>query len=185
MENKIKLITQDEINTERLNLTPTVNSDIEDIFAFMSNPNITRQMLLSEAHRSIEDTELLIDNINKLGLQNRLWSLRLKNTQQIIGLLQFFTFEIDQAEIHYALAEKSWNMGLMTEAVNSVISWTKTNFPQLKKISSQAMKANIGSRRVLEKCGFKLVNQRCLRTKKSYPYSVNLGYYELNLPNYQ
>ena len=181
MDNRAKLTTKYQIATERLYLLPVVDSDVSDIFAFMSNPNTTCLMSSLKPHRSIEDTETLIDSLRKSGINSYLWAIRIKNTDRVIGFVQFFLLEINKAEIHYILAEEFWNRGLMTEAIYSVLSWACDVYPQLKTVGSHATEINVASCKVLEKCDFEIVNRRCVRSQKNYPLFVNIVYYELNL----
>lgn len=181
MDDKAKSTIEHKITTERLYLLSVVDSDVSDIFAFMSNPNTTHLMSSLKLHKSIKDTEILINSLRKSGINSHLWAIRIKNIDRVIGLVQFFLLEINKAEIHYILAEKFWNRGLMTEAVYSVLSWACNVYPQLKTVISHATETNIASCKVLEKCDFQMVNRRCVRSQKNYPLFVNMVYYELNL----
>lgn len=174
-------MTKYEIETERLKLLPVVDSDIADIFSLMSNPNITYRISSLKPHKSIKDTEILINTLSKSGIYSHLWAIRIKSIHRIIGLVHFFIVEINKAEIHYILAEEFWNKGLTTEAVNSILSWACSIYPQLRIVGSYSTEANIASCRVLEKCNFKIVNRRRIRTLKSYPLFVNMIYYQLDL----
>ena len=181
MNDKAKLITKYKIETERLNLLPVVDNDVADIFRFMSNPNTTDLLSSLKPHESIKDTKTLIDTLSKFGIRSHLWAIRIETVYYVIGLVHFFLLEKNKAEIHYILAEEFWNKGLTTEAVNSILSWACSIYPQLRIIGSYVTEANIASCRVLEKCGFKIVNRRCVRSSKSYPFFVNMVYYQLNL----
>ena len=181
MDDKAKSTIEQEITTERLCLLSIVDSDVSDIFAFMSNPNTTHSMSSLKPHKNVKDTEILINSLRKSGINSHLWAIRIKNTYRVIGFVQFFLLEINKAEIHYILAEEFWNRGLMTEAICSVLSWAYNIYPQLKTVGSHATETNIASCKVLEKCNFQIVNRRCVRSQRNYPLFVNMIYYELNL----
>ena len=45
----------------------------------------------------------------------------------------------------------------MTEAVGAIMQWGFGAFDELDRVVTSAISANVGSRRVLEKCGFEFV----------------------------
>jgi [ribosomal protein S5]-alanine N-acetyltransferase len=57
------------------------------------------------------------------------------------------------AELGYWLSEKYWKQGIMTEAVQFMVQHSFQNF-DIHRIYSGVFETNIGSMRVLEKCGF-------------------------------
>ncbi len=57
------------------------------------------------------------------------------------------------AEVHYALARPLWGLGLMTEAVRSVLSRVLVDLPHIARVESRADVRNVASLRVMEKCG--------------------------------
>lgn len=59
------------------------------------------------------------------------------------------------AEIGFWLGEEYWSKGIMTKAVDVIVSlgFTQHHF---NRISAHVFKNNLASMRVLEKCGFKL-----------------------------
>ena len=66
--------------------------------------------------------------------------------------------------IGYAINEECWGRGYTTEAVQAVLAY---GFEQkgLEMVSAYAYPWNIGSRRVLEKCGFQYEGTRKLAAK--------------------
>lgn len=81
----------------------------------------------------------------------------LNETGTVIGVvsLMAFDWENKNAEIGYWLAKKHWGEGLMTEAVRLVLKFGFRNL-KLHRVYARLFEANIGSARILEKCGFKL-----------------------------
>lgn len=81
----------------------------------------------------------------------------LKNTGKVIGGISLtnLDWENKNAEVGYWLGKKYWGKGLTTEAVKLIL---KFGFEKLKlhRIYAHLFEENIGSKRVLEKCGFKL-----------------------------
>ena len=173
-------MTKYDINTERLCLKPVDDNDIEEIFSLFSNPNVTR-WTKAKTHKNIEETQKLITNTLEQYKESLLWAIKINNSSLVIGLLHFFISTSGKAEIHYVLAEDYWNKGIMTEVVNAILIWIEKQYPKIESVYTEPAAENIGSCRVLEKCGFKKVNRRCVRWEKFYPHFVNLNCYELKL----
>jgi [ribosomal protein S5]-alanine N-acetyltransferase len=57
------------------------------------------------------------------------------------------------AEIGYWLAQDYWNIGIMTVALNQMIEYAFYNF-DIDRIFARVFGTNIGSQKVLVKCGF-------------------------------
>ena len=84
----------------------------------------------------------------------------------------------DSPEIGYCLSRKYWNQGLMTEACKAFIKYLfDIGFT---KVLIKAVVENIGSNRVIEKCGFKFTHQEHLEHQSPFkPNPVTLNCYEL------
>ena len=59
------------------------------------------------------------------------------------------------AEIGYFLSEEYWGQGICSKAVKAITSYAFSNF-DLLRVYAETFAGNIGSRRALEKAGFKL-----------------------------
>lgn len=81
----------------------------------------------------------------------------LKETNRVIGIVDLFRIDWKNknAEIGYWLGKKYWGRGLTTEAVKLALKFAFENL-KLHRIYARLFEENIGSRRVLEKSGFKL-----------------------------
>jgi RimJ/RimL family protein N-acetyltransferase len=60
------------------------------------------------------------------------------------------------AEIGYWLGEPYWGMGIMTEAVRQMVTYTFTHFQEIERIYAGVFDYNKASMKVLEKAGFTL-----------------------------
>jgi RimJ/RimL family protein N-acetyltransferase len=67
---------------------------------------------------------------------------------QVAGHLVSFLLE-DKRQVGYWLGKEFWGKGIATEALNQFLGVVKT-----RPLFGHVAKHNIGSRRVLEKCGF-------------------------------
>lgn len=102
---------------------------------------------------------------------NRDWAIR-KADGELIGVISFVgdvsRKNIYSAEIGYWLAKKYWGVGIMSNSVNALCSLA---FKEHKYVRLEApvFAHNIGSQRVLEKCGFELEG----RLKRAYYKNEN------------
>lgn len=107
-----------------------------------------------------EDAKLWIQHVQdetfKQG-QSVNWAIRSADGNLIGGIgFHGFTLGIShQAELGYWLARPYWGQGIMTKAVNAVCSFAFKEF-KIVRITAHIFYSNIGSSRVLEKCGFHL-----------------------------
>lgn len=56
--------------------------------------------------------------------------------------------------VHYDISHLYCGRGYTTEAVRAILQWRLANVPEVTLFLADTMTSNIGSRRVLEKCGF-------------------------------
>jgi len=145
---------QPDLRTPRLSLTPFLEADAEAVFAYASNPNVSR-FTTWETHTSVADAERFIRWVR--GREAEFcWAIRLSPGGEARGAIEFGLSDEATGAVHFVLAEELWNRGLMTEAVTAVVEWGFRTFERLERVTTGALSANIGSRRVLEKCGFEL-----------------------------
>ena len=154
-----------EIRTRRLLLSGFQEGDISDVFAYASNPNVAR-LTSWQTHQSEEDSRTFVNwavgkASSERGRINYTWAIRHgpKPSTSVIGSIHFTQTSEDAGRIDYALAEPHWNKGLMTEAAKAVVDWVFEHLPELNELRSGGLSENVGSIRVMEKCGMHL-NQR-------------------------
>lgn len=143
---------QPDLRSRRLWLTPFVDEDAAAVFAYAKNPNVARHTTWSP-HRSIADAERFIAMVH--GYESEFcWAIRLGPLGPPRGAIEVAFSDLSRGSIHYVLAEELWNQGLMTEAAATVLQWAFHAFDSLETVDTTATVENLGSRRVLEKCGF-------------------------------
>jgi ribosomal-protein-alanine N-acetyltransferase len=140
------------LETERLLLRPFSHDDADDVFAYASNPNVSRYTTWT-THQARSDAESFIERLLTAPDSSHTWAIRLRECPTVIGSFELSLTALDEAEVHYALAEPFWSRGLLTEAARTVVRWGWARYPLLRRISSRAMTQNRGSLRVMEKCG--------------------------------
>lgn len=151
----MNLIKIPELETERLMLRKINENDLQAIYRYGSNPNVS-QHVSWETHQSIEDTKGFVKTILDGYRQETkaLWGMELKSSGQLVGTIDFVTIESKhrKAEIGYVLAEDCWGKGYMTEAAKQIIAYG-FNELDLERIQARCFVANKGSARVMEKAG--------------------------------
>jgi ribosomal-protein-alanine N-acetyltransferase len=116
-----------------------------------------------QTHHTIADSEAFIGWVLNRPETEHTWTIRLLNNPTVIGAIEFCVTSETEAEFHYVLDEPFWNRGLMTEAARTVVRWGMEVHPKVRRISTRAMPQNIGSHRVMEKCGLKF--ERTIESK--------------------
>ena len=127
-------------------LRPTLPSDLE---VFYENQADDEAIFMAAFTGSDpKDKEAYISkwtrllNVDSVNMQTILLD------KKVIGCV--VKFEIDQeAEITYALAKENWRNGVMSEAVAKFLEIEKK-----RPIAGRVAFDNIGSQKILEKCGF-------------------------------
>ena len=164
------------IETERLLLRKIKETDAEPMFRnWASDPEVTKYMTWNP-HENIEVTKTIINHWleEEKDPKTIRFVITLKNSDEPIGSIDVVDYINGVPEIGYCLSRKYWNHGLMTEACKA---FTKYLFDKgFKKILIKAVVENIGSNRVIEKCGFKFTHQEYLEHQSSFkpnPTTVN------------
>ncbi len=141
------------LKTERLLLTRWRISDVFDLYAYASNPNVGGPAGWP-AHRSIMDSLRLILQVL---IPQGVYCIRPKGTGQAIGTISFTPDKhrpgVKSMELGYSISEKYWGMGLMPEAVAEML---RHGFEDmwLDMVCVTTGPDNERSQRVIEKAGF-------------------------------
>lgn len=144
------------LETERLVLRRTVLDDATDYFALRSNPEAMKY-ICKPLQTSIEETKDLIYKINEMIAFNDgiSWAVCLKNNHKMIGSVSFHKIDKDnyRAELGYMLHPDYWRMGIMSEAVETVVNYGFQKF-KFHSIEAHIDPANVGSEKILQKFNF-------------------------------
>jgi [ribosomal protein S5]-alanine N-acetyltransferase len=145
-----------ELETERLLLRKMRLDDAEAMFAYASDPEVTRYVLW-DTHRSVEDSEEFLRQATEGYERGDFggWGVVLKDSGAFIGTCGLDTGyapEHARAELGYVLSREHWGRGLMSEAVREVIRFGFERL-ELNRMEARCIAANIASARVMEKAG--------------------------------
>ena len=153
---ELKLSQFPSIETQRLVLRQTVLTDANEVFAMRSSAEVMQYIPVPLATK-VEEAEEYIQSLQE-RMENKEcinWTITLKETGEMIGTIGFYRMKLQhyRTEIGYMLLPKFYGKGYASEAVERLIDF---GFNDLKFHSIEAViyPANIGSQRVVEKCGF-------------------------------
>lgn len=143
------------LETDRLILRRMTPSDAEAVFAYASDPEVTRYVVW-DTHRSIQDSraflELAVQKYKSGGEPD--WGIVYKGDHRFVGTCGFVGWDVDhaRAEIGYVLSRKYWGRGLMPEALRAMIAFGFERMG-LNRIEARCIAENTASARVMEKVG--------------------------------
>ena len=144
------------IKTERLTLRRIIEEDVNEVFELRSNPETMRYIPRPLA-KTTEDALMHIATIEEKIILNEgiNWGITLNDNSKLLGIIGYYRMQPEnyRAEIGYILLPEFHGRGIITEAVNRLISY---GFNDLKLHSIEAIidPENLASEKVLQKCGF-------------------------------
>ena len=158
---------------ERLMLRPLQATDTAAMFAYASDPEVTRFLPWEPAPEAESVRPFLQDQVQRRERRESLGlAVLLRETNEMIGSTDLMDLKRTrgQAELGYLLARPYWGRGLMTEAADLTLHHGFGRL-RLTVIRAFADAENQGSRRVLEKIGMRVVGHE-IRTvhKEDRPY---------------
>ena len=145
------------LETERLRLRPFRLDDAEAMFAGWTGDDEVTKYLTWPTHKSVEDTKALLARwVAEYERPERLnFAIVLKEEEKLIGGIDVVHYVDGVPVIGYNLSRAYWNRGYMTEACRRLLDYL---FSQgFDTVRIDAIVENIGSNRVIRKCGGELV----------------------------
>lgn len=144
--------------TPRLILRELNANDVESVFRIRSDYEVTKYNT-GPAYQHLDQAADLIEAItNSYREQDEIrWGITLRQgDNSVIGLCgyNYWNRRDHRGSIGYDLARAYWGYGIMTEAIQAVVTF---GFEQmgLNRIEADADARNVASIRVLEKIGFR------------------------------
>jgi ribosomal-protein-alanine N-acetyltransferase len=167
------------IRTNRLTLRRPRPSDADAVFAYASDPEVTRHMDWP-THTDIAQSRAFLDYCDAAWTDDSeaVWAITLDD-DRLAGVIAVRPSG-HKADFGYALAQAYWGRGISTEAARAVVDEV-FRLPRIKRIWATCSIENVGSRRVLEKAGLEregILRNWSMRPQKggkvedSYCYSI-------------
>lgn len=150
------------LETERLSLRQFTGDDVDNLFGLNNDPEVMRYLTGGRP----TPRETLRDEIIPfhLGVYERLdrlgtWAAESTATGEFLGWFHFRPgpdADITNIDLGYRLRRSAWNQGYATEGSRALVSMGFTDLG-VQRVFGHTMTVNTASRRVLEKCGLRLV----------------------------
>lgn len=145
------------LETQRLILRKMRMRDRHDLFAYASDPEVSRHVLW-DTHETLRDSDAFLRGAirqYRKGLPAS-FAIVLKETGRMVGTIGFMWVnpEYRSAEVGYSLARDCWNQGLMTEALARVIAFGFDTL-RLNRIEAQHEITNPASGHVMAHVGMR------------------------------
>ncbi len=144
------------LETQRLILRHQLPTDLDDLWALYSDPEITKH--IPDAPRTRQETKEELEwhmNGHPKNPQLGLWATIHKATGEFIGRCGLLPWTIDgenEIEVAYTIARTYWRQGFGTEAAQAILDYGfDTLF--LSRLICLIDPKNIASQRVAEKIG--------------------------------
>lgn len=147
------------LETERLTLRHLVLSDLDQLFALYSDPEIRRYF--PEGVLTLEETKEELEwflNGHPRHRELGLWATIHKESGKFIGRCGLLPWEIDdklEIEIAYLLDKSFWHQGLATEAAHGILDYGLEKL-NLSRLICLIDPDNTASQRVAERIGMTL-----------------------------
>lgn len=145
------------LETPRLVLRALTMGDVDDIFAYASDEEVTR-FLRWGPHRAREETECYIGDVLRDYKEGRdgPWAVEHRETGRVVGSIHLMSISARRrkAEVGFVLSRAYWSRGLMSEALRSVLAYSFETLG-LNRVEAFCIVENRASIRVLEKVGMR------------------------------
>ncbi len=150
------------IETPRLVLRPIALTDVDDLWPYVSDPELSK-MMSWDPHADRAETVAFVQS-QLDGLANgtdMTWTMVHEGRSAgVISLghitWQFRAWRVDRAELGYWLAPRLWRQGLVSEAALHATQWAFETLG-LHKITIGCVDGNVASQRIIEKLGYRFL----------------------------
>jgi RimJ/RimL family protein N-acetyltransferase len=141
-----------QMKTKRLGLRFLQKEDITYLHPLESDPEV--KQFFPDGARDRAKTEDMINRFITAHLEKNLPCFLLFDLEsgEFIGRAGFGLTETGETEVGYVLHKKFWGKGFASEAVTVLLEYAKKHI-DVDYIIAYADTGNIGSTRVMEKCG--------------------------------
>lgn len=146
-----------DLDSPRLRLRQPTRHDASRVLEIFSHPEVVRFYNVEVMSHLDEAVALVEQRRRKYEVgQGVRWGIYERENDLYIGSCGFELWHRPwrYAEIGYELDSAFWNQGLMTEALSAIIAYGREQM-HLHRVEAQVQPENLGSRRVLEKLGFR------------------------------
>lgn len=137
-----------KIETERLILRRFRESDLSDLYAYLSNPNV----VVFEPYRPM-DMEEVKENLAWRISTEEMIAVELKETGTLIGNVYLGKRDFQALELGFVFQETYWNRGYARESCEKLIDLAFQR--EIHRIYAECDPQNVSSWKLLERLGFR------------------------------
>lgn len=144
------------LTTERLRLRQITHEDAEGMMAIFGDPAVLRYLNhepKDTPEKAIGLIDWLADNYRKQeGID---WGITLHGADRLVGMCGAYQWDRSnrRIDIGYHIVPAHWGRGYATEAARAITGWCFEHLG-VHRVQADCTDGNIGSERVLLKCGF-------------------------------
>jgi ribosomal-protein-alanine N-acetyltransferase len=152
------------IQTERLRLEPLQTKHLDEIFPFVANPEISKNMSWS-AHTDKEETIQFLQRLEdeRANGKNYTWAIYFE--KKFVGIFSIISIlrkhrslVYDRGELAYWVGPEYQGKGIMTEAGKAIIKFAFENL-NLHRLTVSHFETNDQSKNLILRLGFKLIGK--------------------------
>jgi RimJ/RimL family protein N-acetyltransferase len=150
------------LQTQRLTLRQFTEDDVDNLFDLNSDPEVMRYLTGGKPtpRAVLQDSVIpfhlaVYQRLDRLGT----WAAESTATGEFLGWFHFRPGpdeDVTNIDLGYRLRRSAWNLGYATEGSRSLIDMGFADLG-VERVFAHTMTVNAASRRVLEKCGLRLV----------------------------
>lgn len=149
-----KTLDPEEFSTERLVMRRVTDDDLEDFYAFASQPEVGPRAGWAP-HKNIEESRRLLEEFKT---HKHYFAITRKGEGRMIGSIEAMPRRDDKfpnsiKEIGFVLRKEDWGKGYMTEALKGMIKYCFTSLG-CELLQCGYFEPNQASGSVQRKCGF-------------------------------
>ena len=164
VQSAIKMTSHDPHEfSEHYHLSKHTRDDAPQIVESLSNELIAKQLRAVPHPYNLSHALLWFDQLDEdqktPDIAPLRWCIRETSSRKLIGDISLKSMVDGRYQLGYWLAHEYWGKGIMTDAVAAVFKIVKREKTKVRKILVCMKEGNLGSRRVIEKLGFKAIGE--------------------------
>lgn len=137
-----------------------LNSDVDTVFLAINDPEVNRYLRFPGRVIHYNEEAQWVNDLGKKTETDRVFAIISNSGKDFMGTVGIhqIDWQSKTAYVGYLSLKKYWGKGFMTEAVGLMVHYAFSTL-NMRKLHSSVFEPNIGSVRVLEKNGFRLLGR--------------------------
>lgn len=140
--------------TNRFKIIKAVDEDFNDYLEMVQQPELFKFGALMT--QEVQDKSKAKETFDIILMDKKTSTFVVKNNKRVVGILTILYSEyLTTYEIGYVVNYKDWHNGIATEVTNAALKYLFQD-KNASYVFATTVSNNLASRKVLEKCNFKL-----------------------------